>query len=816
MTAVISLDTQTFLGHNQETYNNLRMALQLNLRRQLLLAVCDDAALQMRLAQRLEVDLSTSRGDGGYRSLTSANRAIPSPMVTLFLDPEHPDPVRQVLIWLKQRRLLKASAQTIPAFQILGLEQLTSRSPTLQNQFLSSLTYVDALITRLDCRLLIWVPRPWIGKIQQAVPGFWRSRSGLFEFAGDPTPPRQGPISFNISTARKLSSSGQASSSDKKLSGSSVQLPQVGKVSQSLPRPRTQDAKAPLPQQNQNLWTILREDLSAFEQEPSAPELNAPQKATFPRAKTSLPFPQDPTLPVEPTASPKPAPSPEPSLTARQPFTVVTDDPMETVVMPPPATAKVDPSNDTAAAEQLEPGHSSPPASVLPSAPSGLATPSQPDTQDQTVRLLPPSTAGLPPELAADSEVVELWQYAQTVAAQQAGPLTVSRVYLGLGQLCRDHIEAGQTSQSLIDFAIDVYRQAIPGLLEGDENWCDALNDMASLYWLRSQQEAGSEAVINWLQLSVEAYRKALKGSQQYENSETLLRICSNLGTVYSLLAGLSEPLVNLHHSQKAYEQALQQLSVQAAPVEYANLQNSLGAVHWRLAQLAEQPQPHLHQAIEAYTEALRHRDPQRAALDYAMIQNNLGIAYWSLAQHEPPRQLLEKAIEAYQEALHHRTLEQSPHGCAATNNNLGTAFWDLAQQYRRNPDQRLTYLQQAVVAYEHALNAAAVALQAEPDLSLGFDIWATLHSAGVVHDQIAQALPVDQANQRKRHLQQALHNYLLAYQGWQDNPQQIEVLVSALVYNVHLSFEILGLPGQQAVLAQVPGELLPDILRQL
>jgi hypothetical protein len=85
-----------------------------------------------------------------------------------------------------------------------------------------------------------------------------------------------------------------------------------------------------------------------------------------------------------------------------------------------------------------------------------------------------------------------------------------------------------------------------------------------------------------------------------------------------------------------------------------------------------------------------------------------------------------------------------------------------------------------------------------------------------VVHDQLAQGLPTRQTDQRKLHLQKSLEHYLLAYQGWQDNPQQLETLIAALVYNVHLNFEILGLPGQQAVLSQVPGELLPEILRQL
>jgi tetratricopeptide (TPR) repeat protein len=808
--AVISLDTQTFLGHNQATYQDLRLALQLNLRRQLLLAVCDDGRLQTQLAQRLEADLNHSQGSG---SATSQSRAIPpSPMVTLPINADQPDPVRQVMLWLKQQRLLKASAQTIPAFQIVGLEQLTQRSPTIQNQFLASLTYVDALITRLDCRLLVWVPRPWLSKIQQAVPDFWRSRSGLFEFMGDPTPTAQRPVSFEIAK----------SAADKDINGRPVEQPitlpplqQAGDPNGShQPQP-----EAPDPDQSQNLWTVLREDLSAFEH-PTAEEDQPPSPASPRRPSAATPDSKRRSHPPSTSASPPTADQQSPKLMAKR-FTVVEDNPLASVVLsptrerldtppsPPPGGqgANLPPGEAETAAEDSVPAGKPPhPAEPLISPPlSGRDSPLQSGS----------SAESLPAELAEDQEVLTLWRYACNLDAQQAGPLSVARAYLGLGQKSRDLIEAGTITLPLLDFAISSYRKAISGLLEGDENWCDAMNDLASLYWLRSQQENAAANVVQWLQHSIGAYRKALGGSQHRTSSETLLRLYSNLGTVYSLVASLDDPLANLQPSQTAYRQALPYAPAEIQPIEYANLQNSLGAVHWRLAQLL-QPQQHLHAAIQAYSEALRFRQPQATPLEYAMIQNNLGIACWNLSQHESTLPLLKKAVEAYRAALQYRTLDTLPHGCAATYNNLGTAYWDLAQHHTRQPEQRLSYLQQAIVAYEKALSAAEVALQTDSTQSLGFDVWATFHSAGVVHDQLAQALPAAQAGQRKLHLQQGLSHYLLAYQGWQDNPQQLEVLVTAFVYNVHLSFEILGLAGQQAALSQVPGELLPDILRQL
>lgn len=834
MAAVISLDTQTFLGHNQETYQDLRLAFQLNLRRQLLLAVCDDVGLQTQLARKLELDLNP------YATETApAKRVVAwSPMVTLRIDVENPDLVRQVLLWLKQHRLLKASAQTIPAFQILGLEQLTRRSPTLQNKFLASLIHVDALITRLDCRLLVWVPRPWLGKIQQAVPSFWRSRSGLFEFAGDPTPTNTGPISFDVFPNRRSTQPPDQGSN--RTSASSVELPPLGQSSQQQ---SSKQAQRPTSPSAANLWTILREDLTAFEHGAETADTRGKNELGSPAAPAQAP---QGTLPLKPLAGtgrsssvrhpadgaadpqnvgqgpradtnapsfldqPTSPTSAFQATSAAPPFTVVSGAPIPAVVIPPSD------ESPTALTEQID-GVTVPALEALSEVkPEPAALPLQ-ELQAKQPLVGQPATdlAGLPPELHQDEDLVRLWHYVQTLEAQQAGPLTLSRAYLGVAQLSRDRIEAGNSTEAVLDFAIAVYGKAIPGLLEGDENWCDALNDLASLYWLRSQQARDAQATADWLSLSVEAYQKALGTAKDLASAETVVRLGSNLGTVHSLLASLIEPLANLRQSQKAYELALQYAPAETLPLEYANLQNSLGAVHWRLAQL-DQPQHHLHQAILAYSAALRYRNPQLVSLEYAMIQNNLGIAYWSLAQHEHPRLLLEKAIEAYQSALQYRTLDQSPGGYAATNNNLGTAYWDLAQQHSRNLDQRIPCLQKALTAYENALHAAETILQTSPTASLGFDIWATCHSAGVVHDQLAQGLSINQPEQRKHHLQQALQHYLLAYQGWQDNPQQLEVLVAALVYNTHLSFEILGLAGQQAVLSQVPGELLPQILGQL
>ncbi|MEB3289754.1 MAG: hypothetical protein VKI82_07555 [Leptolyngbya sp.] len=692
------MNSQTFLGHNRAVYQDLRAALQLSLRRQLLIAICDDSGLQRQLAQQLEAELSPGFVPGLRQPQEPSQ---PSPLVTLRLDSRHPDLVREVLLWLKQQRRLGEPSGGIPAFQIVGVETLTQQSPTIQNRFLASLIRVDTLLTRLDCRLLVWVPRPWLGKIQQVVPGFWQLRNGLYEFEGEPT-------------------------------ADVVDFPPV----QTGPSPTAGEG-----------W-------SAAVLAPAAPEMDA-------WAAMAMPM-------------------------------------------------------------------------VPPAAETGLV---------------------LPLALAGQEMIRQRWQHLHRLHQQQAGPLTLAQAYLALGYLCREAIVPGDEGLPILMFTLEVYQRALQGLVVGDRAWCDALNDMASLYWMRAQLETQPEAMESWLQRSVAAYQRAIEGAIEgavegaiegtiqgstaaalgnsaMEDSleepagtdgavtvyarvspDTLGRLYSNLGRVYTQLADLSDPKASLAQAAAAYTQALRYTVT--APLEYANGQNSLGAIHWRLSQM-ERPQYHLHRAITAYQAALRYRLPQAEPQDYAMLQNNLGIAYWSLAQYEPPIPWLEQAVDAYQTALVYRTLATHPAGYAVTSNNLGTAYWDLAQQQAHQPQERLSSLRQAADAYEAALDAVEYLLQQSSPEAPDFDPWATCHSAGIVHDQIALALPVHRPEERERHLKAALNHYLLAYAGWQNHPDQLDVLAEALVYSVRLHFDILGFSGQQAVLSQLPPELLGRVLPQL
>lgn len=700
MSADALLSSRTILGLNQEAYQQLRLATELNLRRQLLLAVCDDVALQQQLSQQLEVDAERN---------PEADRAA---IVTLQVTPAHPSPLKPILNWLKSHRI-QDHRGIVPLFQIVGVEQLTRQSLVIQQQFLQSLGRLELLLAHTDMSLLLWVPRPWLHKIRRCAPRFWRMRSRLFEFSGDPAFFPGGdavPPQFPSPPVSGINSVGNSA-----------------------------EPVAFVP-----LHGAFPQEVEIIDQ-PANLDIAASFDGQF-EGTTAATFPA-----------------------------LVMTDGVSTALQ---------------GDEETTNGNGSPPE------------------ESETTAVLEPTPTE---EVWQHPQLMAQWQQIQLLAEQQAGPLTLAAAHLALGQLCRDMIEAGNQQRDLLDLAIAAYRLALPGLMPESQERCDSLNDLGSLYWLRSHGEEEPDAIATWLQQSIDAYHQALQIPTEVLNDDSLARIHSNLGTAYSLLAGLQEPVANLKQAVRAYHRALSVRPAEMHPAEYATLQNSLGAIHWQLSQI-DDARHHLHRAITAYSEALRYRSAESAPQDYAMLQNNLGIAYWSLAQYERPDFLLERSIEAYQSALAFRTLAVDPAGCAATYNNLGTAYWDRAQ-HQYQPDQ-LEYWQKSVAAYEQAVVAAQRATAAS--LPLTFDLWATFHSAGVVHDHIAQRLSETQAEQRAHHLQRALELYNQAVEGWRSDPERLTLLKQGFAHNVRLHFEILGIEGQQQALSQVPRAMLPEVLAQI
>jgi len=249
---VVQTLSSTVVDLNQKTYQRLKAALELNLRRQVFVAVCDNIVLRDRFAAELEEDLS---GQLSYRASRMAGRRTSYPqLVTLNLDVSHPDPIAQVSQWLRQfpPPMNRHNRLLMPAFQIIGIEQLSRESASIQWLFLNHLRNIEHSLPALESSLLLWVTRPWSRMIPQSAPDFWHCRTAVFDFIGEPTPWVSMPETFPISSPSQPSSWKQTHHSAE-LSNS--QFKQEGEIIQREPLPEDH-IQQESPQDNEEDLTV--------------------------------------------------------------------------------------------------------------------------------------------------------------------------------------------------------------------------------------------------------------------------------------------------------------------------------------------------------------------------------------------------------------------------------------------------------------------------------------------------------------------------------------------------------------------------------
>lgn len=772
-TSVAEIPFRNISGLNQQTYDRLKVALSLNLRRQVFVAVCDDLPLRDRLAVQLQADLAH------FTATTSSSepRAIPR-LVTLDLDLNDPNPIAQVVEWMNYFPHSKMGRQSlIPAFQVLGVEQLTRQSAAIQSVFLSYLQALEQEMPLIESCVLIWMTQPWFRMLPEAAPEFWRCRTGVFEFLGDPTPlPVTSPERIQLYPPGALpSGSKDLLNSPSSFSDRSDQPPPTSSI---LERP-------------ENPWIPLAEDLNLWYE----PDSDQPQSTHRPPGGDAPPSPQFDRWMAA--------------------FNQILDQELNSLDSKSAVLSRL-------AAESSQP--SSRPIATQP-VPEPLAQPAADLYQAQATELSPEELVDL--SAAAIQEALEagqaapllqhielLQQQIERLQQGQESPLVVATAYRTLGNFYRDCIEQGDTTAENLTIAVQAYEQALQLLPEDAPEQAEVLNDLGSLYWMIAQLQLQPEERALCLQQTVQIYQLALKHLDPQRQTETYAMVQNNLGAACADLAHYQDSVENLQRSVAAYQQVLQHRTAADDSVRYASTQNNLGTTYWNLAQHL-QPESNLKQAITAYSAALRYHPAEQDPLNYAMIQNNLGTAYWSLAQYEQAPDYLTLALMAYRAALQYRQLDTAPAEFAATQNNLGTASWHLAN-HTSPGHERSGYLQQAVLAYEATLQAAEYLAIHQPT-SLNFDLASTQNNLGSAHYQLAvdPHANLDSATQAQ-HLEAAMQNHILALYGWENNPELRQIALNGILLVVRAFYTQLGLPGQNQALSQIPALLLPEVLSKL
>lgn len=804
---------------NRQTYQRLKIALSLGLRRQLFVAVCDDLSLRNRLAGKLQTELARNSVQQ-----TSQYQGYPQ-LVSLNLNLSNPNPLAEITQWLAQHRKSEGNYST-PGFQILGVEGLTRKSPRLQRLFLRHLQATPRYLPRLESALLLWLPRPWFHTIMQSVPEFWHWHTGVFEFEGEPTP-----------------------------------LPPVGACKPETSLNSTTSEQA-TPSFKEDLRQLLVNDL-AQEQEQlplreiiwEKPDASEDEDQELPEIETNRASTEDDAISSAADANGK---KNQTDFINSQSINGKTAEAQATE----PFASKLedaDSESDLVKSDHsISNDQSEIPNSQLGELPSfleeGLKAKEERETQDDDYSIQTPFSVNLSPlteseaiasqlntedgeSLLGLTEATEDKLESSKLSGTEASDLKLANeqeqqseefaepaeAFLALGNYYRHLIEHGNASEENLETALRAYEQALPWLEESSPQVSEILNDIGNFYWMLSRYQTTAAEIVSHLQQAIQAYQLALTKLSVEEAPHTYAMIENNLGASYGDLAHHQDQVENFEFSIRAYEEALRYRLPENDPIKYASTQNNLGTAYWNLAQHHD-PIQNLRAATAAYNEALSHYDPEAEPINWAMIQNNLGTAYWNLAQYERPEAWLKLALFAYQDALKYRTLEATPAAYAATQNNLGTAYWHLADRSQENPGVRSEYLEKCIEAYEKALEAAGCqpfAHQGEPtqsnSITVNFDVFAAYNNLGLAHYQLATELNLLlEKTSKSVHLEAALHQHVQVCTGTSAPSESYQIALNHIIKTIRALYSESGISGQNLALSKIPGHLLPEILPRL
>ncbi len=774
-------------GANQQAFVRLRLTLGLGLRRQLLIAVCDDLALRNAMAEKLAHDLPRLHDLSAFLPLELgiAGRQVPvdavDQLLTLTLHPQEATTIGQIV------QQLKHDPQR-PKFgvQLLGIEQLTRQPVHIQRAFLNHLRAVGRNFVHLDANMLLWVTRPWLRSIQQSSPEFWRWRTGIFEFEGDPLPAGALVNPPAITEKPRISDPDRVSKTDRVSEPDSVPaaalLPFIQASVEQLTQPVAPGRESE-PGVVTNAPLVEEEESTAIGDQSIVIESDELLRAPIGDGAAVVVPSVDLEAPLETRLLPEPLAVPQADCQPRQPSQEERD--FANLVLAAVMQQVVSHPEDLLQTENPNPDH-------------------------------------------AIFEPLRILQQVENLPQQGAAENSVAAVYRELGDYYRNHHEltlqiASAVAGEHLMLGIKSYELACK-FLDGQADAVPEIgNDIANLYWMLSRVPSETANSRSHLETAIGRYQAAIDAVDAAANPYTLAMLENNLGAAYSDMALQCDPSENLTRSIAAYEMALQKRPVEVDPQRYAATQNNLGTAYWNLGQ-HEALATNLQRAIRAYSEALQIYNPEEEPLHYAMIQNNIGTAYWNLAQcdldtdsddaplHATPETLLKLAISAYRTALLYRTRETTPLAYAATRNNLGTAYWHLANQPATKPDEVRGYLLHAIFAYH-----GTIMVSEEIDQPLPFDLAATRNNLAAAYHQAAtnRHAELDMPT-RLSYLNQSLDKHLEAIQAWQSNPDLQESALHGLVQTIRSIHEYQGSQGQTQALSKLPATVLTDVMRSL
>ncbi|HEY9599387.1 MAG TPA: tetratricopeptide repeat protein, partial [Cyanophyceae cyanobacterium] len=509
---------------NRQTYQRLKLALSLGLRRQIFLVVCDDLSLRNRLAGKLHAELGAPSAKMPRHSQSEPK------LVSLNLNLSDPNPLGQIIQWLAKNRQSRSSTP-VPGFQILGAELLTRQPPATQRLFLRRLQAIERNLLRLESTLLLWLPRPWFHTIQQSAPEFWQLHTGIFEFEGEPTPlPPVGSSRPETSRAFSMPEATEGSFKD------DLQTLLAHELEETVEPPPLREIIWEKPQQQDNSEHDLTTKETPFEKSGNTsnghvipyPFLNLLGTTNHPKLTT-------------PPLSPK-----EDANSTESPLPPLFGNGIANSSKAPPLKIDPDLKLDDESQE--------------------LDSYSIDEFQIPALK-----TDSLTEALKDDSSTLQSSDITETTQQEQLSE-SPAETYLKLGYYYRQIIEQGDASEDNLLIATQAYELALQFLDDTSPQLSDVRNDLGNLYWMLSRCPGSTdEHRLSYLEQSIQAYQLALTKLVAEETPQTYSMIQNNLGAAYGDLARYKDSAENLEQSIRAYEEALRYRQADSEPMKYAS-----------------------------------------------------------------------------------------------------------------------------------------------------------------------------------------------------------------------------------------------------
>ena len=577
-----AIDTATpqVLSHNQQVYKRLKLALNLNLHRQIFVAVCDDLSLRDRLVGQLNLDL---RQDPQQENIVASYPRL----VSINFDINNPNILVQIAQWLKQNPVPN---DTLPSFQIIGIERLTRQPVGVQRSFLRNLQTLEPYLPRLRSNLLLWLPYPWLNTIKQSAPEFWRWCTGIFLFEGEPTPIPQEKSPFVLEDSEQSwpvdSSLDETIEDSEELSNGHGEIKDEQILVFDNEAPKEEKKKPGVKKQQLYRW----QDIENFSRNADSPELAAQVYLRIGH------FYRDRIAGGD---------------ASKENLTIAIQSYYKWY--------KHSSSQDPKASEIL-------------------------NDLGNFYWMLSRQAGSTEKLIAYLQEAIKSYHLASTRAKAIAEQAEIdSMIQNNLGTAYNDLARYGEMVENLTK-SIQAYEAALtyrsPEI--DAEQYASSQNNLGTAYWHLAQYH---EPQIN-LRSALAAYNEALV---QYNPQTAPLHwamMQNNLGTAYWNLAQHEKEVNWLHLAIEAYEYALQYRTPEAHPAACAATQNNLGTAYWHLSQGFPQnlqaKQTYIEQGIAAFAMAAeigeklsQNNPPVPVSFDILSAYNNFGLLNYQLATQQ-------------------------------------------------------------------------------------------------------------------------------------------------------------------------------------